>query len=106
MQTIRLGLALDGQTGWQVRDAVGQATLGPMAMLTALETQLGLLRLPVPQAERVLQMRRCLQLTATGQRFYERSLAIDEVRVHGVPDTADRRMPMRDGFRLEVVVAS
>ena len=79
MQTIRLGLALDGQTGWQVHDAVGQATLGPMAMLTTLETQLGLLRLPVPQAERVLQMRRCLQLTATGQRFYERSLAIDEL---------------------------
>jgi hypothetical protein len=28
------------------------------------------------------------------------------VRVHGVPRNAGRRMPMRDGFRLEVVVAS
>jgi predicted XRE-type DNA-binding protein len=29
-----------------------------------------------------------------------------KVRVHGVPRNAGRRMPMRDGFRLEVVVAS
>ncbi len=79
MQKIRFGLALDGQSGWLARDAVGESTVGPLGMLTALETQLGLLRKPMSQAERVVQFRECLSKARTGQRFYERSFATDEL---------------------------
>ncbi|MBK7515054.1 MAG: hypothetical protein IPI51_05410 [Betaproteobacteria bacterium] len=79
MQKIRFGLALDGQSGWLARDAVGESTVGPLGMLTALETQLGLLRTPVSQAERVVQYRECLSEARSGQRFYERSFATDEL---------------------------
>ena len=79
MQKIRFGLALDGQSGWLARDAVGESTVGPLGMLTALETQLGLLRKPVSQAERVVQYRECLSEARSGQRFYERSFATDEL---------------------------
>lgn len=81
MQKIRFGLALDGQSGWLARDAVGESTVGPLGMLTALETQLGLLRKPVSQAERVVQFRECLSEARTGQRFYERSFATDELGI-------------------------
>jgi|GEM_PF-2431945 len=55
MQKTRFGLALDGQSGWLSKDAVGESTVDPLGMLTALEPQLGLLRMPVSQAERVVQ---------------------------------------------------
>lgn len=79
MQTIRLGLALDGQPLGPAAPAADPSPLGPQALLTMLETALGLLRLPVPHVLRVLQMRHCLQQARNGQRFYERSLDSDEV---------------------------
>ena len=79
MQKIRFGISLDGQSGWLTKDAVGESTVGPLGMLTILETQLGLLRVPVPQSERVVQFRGCLQRSSTGSRFYERSFRTDEL---------------------------
>jgi hypothetical protein len=81
MQKVRFGLALDGQSGWAPRDAVGESTLGPLAFLTMLETHLGLLRLQVSEAERIVQYRECLARARTGRRFYERSFSHDELGV-------------------------
>jgi len=47
MQKIHFGLALDGQSGWLTKDAVGETAVGALGMLTALETHLELLRVPV-----------------------------------------------------------
>lgn len=79
MQHIRFGLSLDGERGWHARDGLGESVVGPLGMLTLLETQLGLGRRQPSQPERVVQMRECLQLARTGSRFYERSLEADEV---------------------------
>ena len=73
MQKIHFGLALDGQSGWLTKDAVGETTFGAPGMLTALATQHELLRVPVSQAERVVQFRACLQRACTGSHFADRS---------------------------------
>ncbi|TXI89007.1 MAG: hypothetical protein E6Q40_02930, partial [Cupriavidus sp.] len=62
MQKIRFGLALDGQRGWHSRDALSESSVGPLGMLGLLEMQLGLVRAMPSQAERVVQMRACLQM--------------------------------------------
>jgi hypothetical protein len=79
VQQVRFGLSLDGQRGWQLRDALGEPVVGPLGMLTLLETQLGLLRVGPAQPERVVQMRECLHAARTGGRFYEASFAVDEL---------------------------
>ncbi len=79
MQRIRFGLHLDGERGWHPVDALGVSTVGPLGMLQILETQLGLTRAAVSQAERIVQMRECLLAARTGQRFYERSFEADEM---------------------------
>jgi len=79
MQKIRFALALDVQSGWLTRDAVGETTVGLLGMLTALPTQLGLLRVPVSQSERVVQFRACLPRACTGSRFCDRSFVADHL---------------------------
>ena len=79
MQYIRFGLSIDGGTGASFRAEVGHATLGPMGLLTVLENHLGLMRLPVPRSERVVQMRQCLRAAMTKPRFYSRSFEADEL---------------------------
>lgn len=78
MQRLRLGLSLDGERGWHPRDALGSMTVGPLGLLTTLEIQLGLVRQTRSQAERIVQMRECLQDAQTGGRFYEKSFSTDE----------------------------
>lgn len=90
MQKIRFGLALDGQRGWHVRNALGESTVGPLGMLALLEMQLGLVRMTPSHSERVVQMRACLAQACNGQRFYERSFAVDEL------GTAARLLAWRD----------
>jgi hypothetical protein len=41
VQRIRFGLTLDGERGWHPRDALGESTVGPLGLLSILETQLG-----------------------------------------------------------------
>lgn len=90
MQKIRFGLSLDGQSDWQMHDVIGESTVGPRGLLGLLETQLGLLRFPVSQAERIVQMRECLNKVKTGHRFFERSFEVDEL------GTADALLSWRD----------
>jgi hypothetical protein len=78
-QYIRLGVRLDGQAGWHFGPAVGRSVVGPLGFLTLLETHLGLLRAPVSQSERVVQMRQCLRAAMTAPRFYARSFEADEL---------------------------
>lgn len=94
MQRIRFGLSLDGQRGWRLCDALGEPVVGPLGMLTLLETQLGLLRAGQAQPERVVQMRECLQAARTGGRFFERSFEVDEL------GTAATLLGWRDLWRL------
>ncbi len=79
MQRVRFGLDLDGERGWHVRDALGASTVGPLGLLTLLETQLGLTRASLSQAERIVQFRECLKVARTGDRFYEQSFDADEL---------------------------
>ncbi|PWK37661.1 RecB family exonuclease [Cupriavidus plantarum] len=83
-------MALDGQRGWHVRDALGESTVGPLGMLALLEMQLGLVRATPSHSERVVQMRACLAQACNGRRFYERSFAADEL------GTAARLLAWRD----------
>lgn len=78
VQRICFGLALDGERGWHVRNALGESTVGPLGFLTILETQLGLTRAERSRAERIVAMRECLAAAATGSRFYESSFRTDE----------------------------
>ena len=79
MQKIRFGLTLDGERGWQARNALGCSTVGPLGLLSIMETQLGLTRTERSQAERVVQMRECLVAARSGTRFYEKSFRVDEL---------------------------
>ena len=40
---IRLGLQLDGQHGWHIKNSLGEITVGTNGMLNILEAQLGLI---------------------------------------------------------------
>ena len=79
MQHFRFGLSIDSGAGAQFTAAVGHSALGPLGLLNVLETHLGLLRAPVSQSERVVQMRQCLRAAMTGPRFYARSFEADEL---------------------------
>jgi hypothetical protein len=79
MQHIRFGLSIDSGAGMHFHAAVGRSTLGPLGLLNVLETHLGLLRAPVSQSERVVQMRQCLRAAMTAPRFYARSFEADEL---------------------------
>jgi hypothetical protein len=79
VQRIRFGLTLDGERGWHARDALGDSTVGPLGLLNVLETQLGLTRAVPSPAERVVQMRECLEAACNGARFYEKSFEVDEL---------------------------
>lgn len=81
MQRIRFGMRLDGERGWHPRSALGESTVGPLGLLSILETQLGLTRLVPSTAERIVQMRGCLKSACTGDRFYEKSFEVDELGI-------------------------
>ncbi len=105
MQQVRFGVALDGERGWRARDALGKPTVGPLGFLTLLETQLGLTRLEVCHAERVVQWRARLVASSTGARFYERNGMGGSPRLAGVAERAAHRGKNRfvaaNGERLD-----
>lgn len=76
---INFGLHLDGQRGWHTSNRLGHQTLGPLGLLTTLETQLGLLRDHPSQSERIVQYRDCLKRCDHSERFYHRSFSTDEL---------------------------
>lgn len=77
MLTIRIGKGLDGPIGVKPQSALGEMTVGPIRLLSWLESQLGL-RLPeVSFTSRMVRYLAVLKKTAPG-RFFESSLAQDE----------------------------
>lgn len=104
-QTIHFGLALDGERGWHPTNSLGVSHVGPLGFMSLLEAQLGIAYPRVSGVERVAQMASCLREAANGQRFYERSLAVDEI------GTASTLLRWRDtwneaGWRGEVPPAA
>lgn len=76
---IRLGLQLDGQHGWHIKNSLGEITVGTNGMLNILEAQLGLIAEAVPQSQRVVQYLDCLKKCDHAKRFYHQSLKADEL---------------------------
>lgn len=68
---------MDGDRGAHPRGALGEAAVGPLGLLTILETQLGLLAPAASRAERIVAYRRCLAAHREPARFYARSFAVD-----------------------------
>lgn len=91
---IRLGLDLDVEHASAPADRLGEATLGPLGLLTLLETGLGL---PVPQTsavERIAHFRAALAACDGGQRFYHGSFEADPL------GTAATLLAWRDEWHL------
>lgn len=76
-QKISFSLYLDGQRPAAPADRLGSVMVGPLGLLTILETQLGLLARHPSAAERTIQYRDCLQALDAPTRFYHRSFALD-----------------------------
>ena len=74
---ITLGLHLDGQRALPPGNTLGEAVVGPLGLLTILETQLGLLAEHPSRVERVVQYQGCLRRVDSASRFYHRSFATD-----------------------------
>ncbi len=74
---VRFGLDLDGARGWPPANRLGDSTLGPMGLLTLLETQLGIRHLLARDGERVVAYRAALQAANSPARFYHASFAAD-----------------------------
>lgn len=91
---IHFGLHLDGQHGWHPDNRLGHQTIGPLGLLTTLETQLGLLQDHPSQSERIVQYRDCLKRCDHPDRFYHRSFATDEL------GTAETLLSWRDLWHL------
>ena len=81
MLNIILGQDLDGYQSPRPTDLCGQITLGPLGLLELLELRLGLRGLRESEAIRVVQYLGALRAADDGQRFYSRSLAVDELAV-------------------------
>lgn len=78
---ITFGLHLDGQRSWHRRNLFGHASVGPMGLLTLLETFLGLPKPLESEGERILQYRELLAKLDTPERFYHRSFEADQYAV-------------------------
>jgi hypothetical protein len=92
--TINFGLHLDGQCGVAPANRLGDLHVGPMGLLSVLETQLGLVAPSVSQAQRVVQYRDCLQRLNGPSRFYAKSFAADDF------GAASTLLNWRDQWRL------
>ncbi len=78
---ITFGLDLDGYISPKPTNVAGEVVVGPCGLLQLLETQLGLSGKLVGDSERILEYLRCLKISDNGQRFYSRSLQVDELAV-------------------------
>ena len=88
MQHIRFGLSIDSGAGAHFHAAVGRSALGPLGLLNVLETHLGLLRAPVAQSERVVQMRQCLRSAMTGPPEFDNSSSSTRRHLNGIKGLA------------------
>lgn len=78
---ITFGLYLDGYHSLTLEDKLGEIIVGPKGFLQVLETRMGLggsLSLP---SQRIIQYLHCLKKVDDGNRFYSKSLGIDEFNV-------------------------
>lgn len=78
---IRFGLELDRLLPTKPQTSLGYVTAGLGALLSILETQLGLPGSSVPPATRLVQYRACLQKRDTAKRFYHASFLEDDLSV-------------------------
>ena len=78
---IAFGLHLDGLQPEAPRTRAGAATLGPKGLLDVLETQLGLRVPAVHPSEAAFSYLKHLRDSNSPDRFYRRSLDLDEVNV-------------------------
>ncbi len=91
---IRFGLHLDGQRGWRPGNRLGEPVMGPLSLLSLLETQLGIAGDFPGHAERVVQYREFLKVCDTSSRFYHDTFGTDEL------GTAGRLLEWRDSWHL------
>jgi hypothetical protein len=91
---ITLGLHLDGQRAVTPAHRLGEAIVGPLGLLSILETQLGLLGEHPPQSDRIVQYRDFLGRADSPSRFYHASFATDEL------GTAATLLAWRDAWFL------
>ena len=78
---IAFGLHRDGLQPEAPRTRAGAATLGPKGLLDVLETQLGLRVPAVHPSEAAFSYLKYLRDSNSPDRFYRRSLDVDEVNV-------------------------
>lgn len=81
MLEIKLGLGLDGLRPHYKQPGFGVKELGPLGLLSVLETQCGLAPVSVTPTLRVLQYLSCLQASNHDARFYHDSLQADAFNV-------------------------
>ena len=91
---VTFGLRLDERQGPSDRGYFMEPVVGSMGFLGLLETYLGLARPEVPQAQRVAAYLGHLRKFDDGNRFYSRSLRVDDV------GTAALLLSWRDEWRL------
>ena len=75
---LRFGLHLDGQHGRHASNQLGGSDVGPLGLVTILETQFGLVPPQVSSSERIVQYRDCLLKIDDTTRFFHQSLAADD----------------------------
>lgn len=74
---ITVGLYLDGQRATEPANSLGIAMVGPLGLLSILETQLGLLAIRPSNAERIVQYRYRLAVVDAPARFYHATFRTD-----------------------------
>jgi hypothetical protein len=91
---LRFGLHLDGQYGRPASNQLGSADVGPLGLITLLESHLGLVPPLVSPSQRSVQYRDCLLKADGPSRFFHRSFSIDDF------GTAATLLSWRDEWRL------
>jgi len=93
MQVV-FGLHLDGKSSWKKRNALNRLVLGPSGLLSQLELYLGLSAKRPEKLQRVIHFRKILKRLDDGERFYSRSMGVDDFGV------ASRLLEWRDELYL------
>jgi len=78
---IRFGLALDGAPAQPAVNRLGYACVGPLGLLSILESELGLTAPHVDRGSRVAQYHSCLKACNNSDRFYFESFETDPLGV-------------------------
>lgn len=81
MLKINFGQDFDGYQSPRLKDLCGEVTLGPLGFLNLLEVRLGLRGCWESEHLRVVQYLGALREADDEQRFYSRSLAVDQLAV-------------------------